>query len=81
MVRYKSVEALLAYLADNPDCRLMGKHGYSEYVPASNWDRISGRLAKIVSLNSGPILGAASQMIDYHYIRMDNYGAIYRLNR
>lgn len=74
-------EALRAYLADNPDCCLIGKHDYFEDVPPSNWDRISGHAAKIVSLNSGPILGAATQMIGYHYIRMDNCGAIYRPDR
>lgn len=74
-------EALIAYLEANPDCCLMGKHGYSEYDPPTNLDRISGRASKTVSLSSGFIPGATPQMIGYSYILMDNCGALYRPER
>ncbi|MNQ58330.1 hypothetical protein D3C85_725280 [compost metagenome] len=73
-----SDEALGAYLKANPECCLMGKHGYSEYDPPSRGDRILGRASKTVSLNTGVIPGSQPQMVGYAYVQMDNCGAPYR---
>jgi hypothetical protein len=73
-----SDEALLAYLKADPECCLMGKHGYSEYDPPSRWDRLLGRASKTVSLNTGVIPGSQPQMVGYAYVQMDNCGAPYR---
>ncbi|MGH7020948.1 MAG: hypothetical protein ACREEY_13765 [Brevundimonas sp.] len=72
-----SDEALAAYLKANPECCLMGKHGYSEYDPPSRGGRILGRASKTVSLNTGVIPGSQPQMIGYAYVQMDNCGAPY----
>lgn len=74
-------DALIAYLKANPDCCLIGKHGYSEYYPPANLDRIIGGAAKTVSLSSGVIPRAPPQMIGYSYVQMDNCGALYRPER
>ena len=70
--------ALRAYLKAHPDCCLMGKHGYSEYVPPGGWDRFLGRASKTVSLSTGVIPGSHPQMLGYNYVQMNNCGDLYR---
>lgn len=68
----RSSREIRQFVSANPDCCIVGKHGFSEFQMPSWWARFSGQATRVVSLPTGET--SRSGLLDYSYVTMDNCG-------